>query len=222
MSIPALTYIAHGLRFVSLLALMAMATPAAAAQGPPQNFAVHETPRSLPEIHFQDSRGTTLRLADFRGKVVLLNIWATWCGPCRREMPTLDRLQAELGGSDFEVVPLSIDRAGIKVVREFYADVGVRHLPMYNDKSGKASRGLGVVGLPTTLLIDRAGRELGRLIGPAEWDSPEMVAFIRKQLERTSRIHTPAAARVPTAAGLAEDEHSPPRRHALPAGKIEP
>ena len=148
----------------------------------PLNFAVRERPTPLPEIQFMDGAGQRRALSDFRGKVVLLNIWATWCGPCRREMPTLDRLQAELGGPDFEVMALSIDRAGINVVRKFYAEVGVEHLAMYIDSSGKAARELGAVGLPTTLLIDREGREIGRLVGPAEWDAPEMVAFIRNRL----------------------------------------
>ena len=148
----------------------------------PQNFAVHEMPKPLPEIQFMDGAGQQRALSGFRSKVVLLNIWATWCGPCRREMPTLDRLQAEIGGPDFEVVALSIDRAGIEVVTKFYAEVGVKHLAMYIDSSGKAARELGAVGLPTTLLIDREGREIGRLVGPAEWDAPEMVAFIRNRL----------------------------------------
>jgi thiol-disulfide isomerase/thioredoxin len=154
-------------------------TQGAAAAVTSQNFAIHETPRPLPEIRFEDSEGQPRTLADFSGKVVLLNIWATWCIPCRKEMPTLDRLQAELGGPDFEVVALSIDRAGPEVVRKFFGEIGIKHLALHIDASSKAMFTLGVVGLPTTLLIDRESREVGRLIGPAEWDSPEMVAFIR-------------------------------------------
>ncbi len=112
-----------------------------------------------------------------RGKVVLLNIWATWCTPCRKEMPTLDRLQTALGGTDFEVVALSIDRR-MDAVRKFFAEIGIQKLAMYLDSSAKATRQLGAVGLPTTLLIDREGREIARLIGPAEWDSPDIAAFI--------------------------------------------
>jgi thiol-disulfide isomerase/thioredoxin len=143
---------------------------------------MHEAPRPLPEISFEDGSGRTLSLADFKGKTVLLNIWATWCVPCREEMPTLDALQAELGGPGFEVVPLSIDRAGPRVVRKFYAETGIRHLGLYIDASVRASFVLRTVGLPTTLLIDSEGRELGRLVGPAEWDTPEMTAFIGKHL----------------------------------------
>jgi hypothetical protein len=101
-------------------------------------------------------------------------------------MPTLERLQAELGGPDFEVVALSIDRNGLSVVQEFYEELGLRELGMYVDTSGKAPRELSALGVPTTLLIDREGNELGRLAGPAEWDSPEMVAFIRGYIEQQS------------------------------------
>lgn len=161
--------------------LFALAQPASAGETP-QNFAVHETPKPLPEIRFEDGDGQPRALANFSGKVVLLNVWATWCIPCRKEMPTLDRLQAELGGPDFEVIALSIDRAGPEVVRKFFGEIGIEHLALHIDASSKAMFTLGVVGLPTTLLIDREGKEVGRLIGPAEWDSPEMAAFIRTHI----------------------------------------
>jgi thiol-disulfide isomerase/thioredoxin len=164
----------------ALLALAVSIQPAGAQA--PTGFAVHESPRPLPEVQFENGQGEAMSLADFRGKVVLLNIWATWCAPCRREMPTLERLQAELGGADFEVVALSIDRKGLSVVKEFYEELGLRELGMYVDASGKASRELSALGVPTTLLLDRESNELGRLAGPAEWDSPEMVSFIRGYL----------------------------------------
>ena len=163
-----------------------IATPLATTQEAPPNFIVHESPRSLPEVAFRDGDEGTVSLADFRGKVVLLNIWATWCSPCRREMPTLDRLQVQLGGPAFEVVALSIDRKGASAVRSFYSEVGIRNLAVYIDSRGKSARALGMIGLPTTLLIDRDGREVGRLIGPAEWDTPEMVAFLRSRLPEKS------------------------------------
>jgi len=146
---------------------------------PPQNFKLHDAPKPLPEITFRDGSGKGLSLAAFRGKVVLLNVWATWCGPCRREMPALDRLQAKLGGPGFTVAALSIDRKGIEVVRPFYKEVGIRNLAIYISSSGKATGQLAVTGLPTTLLIGRDGRELGRLVGPAEWDAPKMVEFLK-------------------------------------------
>jgi len=112
-----------------------------------------------------------------------VNVWATWCVPCREEMPTLDALQAELGGDDFEVVALSIDRAGSQIVRRFYDEIGVTNLNMYVDQTMLSMTALRTVGLPTTILIDAQGRELGRLVGPAEWDDPEMVSFLRSFIE---------------------------------------
>ena len=169
-------------RAVAALAMAAVAPVAAAAQDPTQHFLRHDQPMTMPEIRFEDDRGRAVTLANFKGKVVLLSIWATWCGPCRREMPTLDRLQAQLGGPDFEVVALSIDRQGIKVIEQFYKELKINHLAMYVDTSGKVVRDLNVRGLPTSLLIDRSGRELAWMIGPADWDSPVSIAFIRSYL----------------------------------------
>lgn len=167
---------------VAFLGVLLALTQAASAVEPPANFAIHETPQPVPEISFEDGNGQPRTIADFSGKVMLLNIWATWCVPCRKEMPTLDRLQAELGGPDFEVVTLSVDRKGPEAVTKFFEEIGIKRLALNIDTSSKAMFSLGVVGLPTTLLIDREGREVGRLIGPAEWDSPEMVAFIRDRI----------------------------------------
>jgi thiol-disulfide isomerase/thioredoxin len=170
------TFIAAFLGAVAWLSL-----PLSAAETPP-NFAIHDAPKPVPEISFENGDGEARTLADFRGRVVLLNVWATWCLPCREEMPTLDRLQAELGGPDFEVVALSIDRAGPEVVSGFFAEIGIENIGLHIDPSGKALFALGIVGLPATLLINREGDEIGRLIGPAEWDSPEMIEFIRSKL----------------------------------------
>ena len=164
--------------------LLVAGTAIASAQPLPKNFILHEAPKAIASIAFEDEQGRPRSLTEFRGKIVLLNIWATWCGPCRREMPSLDRLQGLLGGTDFEVVALSIDRAGLDPVRKFYADVGIRNLAIYVDRSGKATRDLGTVGVPATLLIDRDGRELGRLVGPAEWDEPDIVRFLKRFIER--------------------------------------
>ena len=142
-----------------------------------------EQPRPVPELRIQDDQGHDLTLADFRGRVALLNVWATWCVPCRQEMPTLDRLQARLGGKDFLVMALSIDRKGAEAVRGFYREVGVEKLAIYVDPSGKGSRSLAIPGVPTTLLIDRKGREVARKMGETQWDSPEMVSLV----ERTMR-----------------------------------
>ena len=107
-------------------------------------------------------------------------------------MPTLDRLQAKLGGPGFEVVALSIDRGGIARVKEFYTEIGISNLAIYVDTSGRAASEFGIFGLPGTLLLDREGREIGRLTGPAEWDSSEMMTFLKT-------IITPAAKILPSA-----------------------
>lgn len=156
--------------------------PAITASKQGEVFSPLPEPRMLPDISFSDGDGQSVKLSSFRGKVVLLNIWATWCPPCRKEMPTLDRLQAKLGGPDFEVVALSIDRGGPFVVSTFYSEIGIRALRIYVDKTSDAATGLGVTALPVTLLIDREGREIGRKIGPAEWNSPEVVTLIQGYL----------------------------------------
>jgi thiol-disulfide isomerase/thioredoxin len=149
----------------------------------PQGFALHDTPKPVINVRYETEDGSRGEMEDFRGKVILVNVWATWCVPCREEMPTLDALQAELGGDRFEVVALSIDRAGSPVVRRFYDEIGVTNLRMYVDKTMLSMTALRTVGLPTTILIDAQGQELGRLVGPAEWDEPEMVSFLREFIE---------------------------------------
>lgn len=152
----------------------------------PLELSVFDQPRDAPEIRFLDEHGQDLSLADFRGRVVLLNVWATWCVPCRREMPALDRLQAKLGGNEFLVIPLSVDREGVAAVKRFYQDLGLQKLEIYADPSGKGSRALAIPGVPTTLLIDRQGREIARKMGAAEWDAPEMVARIERTIHGQS------------------------------------
>ena len=147
------------------------------------SFTPLDKPRPLAEISFTNGNGRALSLADFRGQVVLLNICATWCAPCRKEMPTLDRLQTTLGGPDFQVVALSIDRKGREVVEPFYKELGLSALGLYHDVQGNVLRAFNVVGVPTTLLIDQQGREIGRVHGPAEWDSEEVVTVIRRYLD---------------------------------------
>lgn len=166
-------------RAIAMLAATLAAISHVAAADPPQNFVIQEPPQPVPEIQFKDTGGQSHSLAELHGKVVLLNVWATWCIPCRKEMPTLDRLQAALGGSDFEVVAVSIDRGGPEVVKKFYAEIGVQHLALRIDVLSQVLRALGTPGLPMTLLIDRQGLEIGRLLGPSEWDAPETIAYFK-------------------------------------------
>ena len=142
------------------------------------NFALSEAPTRAPEISFSDADGNQLTLADFEGRVVLLNLWATWCAPCVHEMPTLDRLQAQLGGEAFEVLALSIDRGGAGEVLPFFAEHGLDHLNVYLDPAGGAPSAFDVIGLPTTVLIDADGLVVGQYTGPADWDGADAVALM--------------------------------------------
>ena len=159
---------------LSTLAIALMAKPAFAR--PP--FILEGDPVTLLSPPFEDGAERNLMLSDFAGQVVLLNIWATWCPPCREEMPALDALQRKLGGPDFAVVPISIDQDGIDVARTFYQEIGIRDLGLYWGEDVRVQLAFAAFGLPTTLLIDRKGRELARVFGPARWDKPAAVAQI--------------------------------------------
>ncbi len=185
--------ISGALAFVALMKISMVVSAAGALQtsadvvaspksSPPKlsfSFSIYDKPRPLPGFSFMGEDGRALTLADFRGKVILLNVWATWCPPCREEMPTLDRLQARLGGADFEVIALSIDQEGVGVIRDFYRSIGIKALRVYVEPTNQPPPALNVRGLPTTLLIDGQGREIGWKAGPAEWDTPEVEALIR-------------------------------------------
>ncbi|MCW8309072.1 TlpA family protein disulfide reductase [Acidiphilium sp. PA] len=140
------------------------------------------TPKPLQTFKFSDASGHPLSLADFHGKFVLLNIWATWCVPCRKEMPTLDRLQAKLGGPHFEVVPVSIDTGGLAAVKKFYAEIKVEHLGIFLDPSGSAMQLLNLEGVPTSFLINPDGKQIGRETGGAVWDTPSVIRFLKHQV----------------------------------------
>lgn len=142
--------------------------------------------RTLPDLRFVDGADAPRALADFRGRVILLNLWATWCVPCRKEMPALDRLQAALSGPGFEVVALSLDRGGSPAVKSFYEELDLRSLRIYADQNGDALGKLGSVGIPLTLLVDRDGRELWRVVGLREWDQPAEANRIRSHLAQSS------------------------------------
>jgi len=147
--------------------------------GEMQNFTLHKAPQAVAGITFKDAAGREMSLADFRGRVVMLNLWATWCAPCRREMPDIDALQAKYGGDKFVVVALSQDRKGVEAVRDFYAEIGVKNLEIFIDQKARSTRKLRAPGLPTTLLLDKRGLEIGRLIGPANWNSADAHGLIK-------------------------------------------
>ncbi len=137
-------------------------------------------PRALPELRFLSAQGVETQITAFRGQGLLVNLWATWCGPCVAEMPALNRAQAALTAEGVKVLALSSDRGGRDVVERFYGERGVTHLGVWLDPRGAASRALGVRGLPTTVVVDRNGLEVARLEGAAEWDMPEMLARVRR------------------------------------------
>lgn len=154
------------------------------ATGAMATFVFKPTPEPMPDIQFVNGSGTQVSLASLKGKVVLLNVWATWCGPCREEMPALDKLQAELGSDKFEVVALAIDKTGVEGARKFLSDIKVQKLAVYADPTAKEGTKLRVIGMPTTILIDKEGREVGRLIGPAHWDSADAKRLIEAQMKQ--------------------------------------
>ena len=143
-----------------------------------QNFTPAEKAEPAPKLEFRAKDGKALKFSDFAGKIVLVNFWATWCGPCIREMPSLLRLQKSRGGDDFTVIALSQDLRGWPIVAPFLKKNELGDLPIYVDPKTAISRGMQIKGLPTSVLLDRQGRELGRLAGHAEWDSPEALALI--------------------------------------------
>jgi thiol-disulfide isomerase/thioredoxin len=146
-------------------------------------FALAKGPKPLPELAFTDAEDKPVTLAAYKGKTVLLNFWATWCAPCVKEMPSLDRLQAEMGKDRFVVLPLSLDGPSRPKVAPFYADRKLTNLGIYFDKGKKVLGALDVSVLPTSILIDAQGRELGRLEGDADWDKPEALALMKAAVE---------------------------------------
>ncbi len=151
----------------------------AMATGPLAAFVVKPQRPAVADLAFADGDGKPLKLSDWRGKVILVNLWATWCAPCRKEMPALAELQSKLGGKDFEVLAISIDRKGAAASSAFLDEAKATVLKLYVDPSSKALGALQAIGLPASVLVDRDGREIGRLLGPAEWNAPEAEQLIR-------------------------------------------
>lgn len=138
-------------------------------------------PKPVPAFSFTDAKGATRSLADFQGRLVILDFWATWCEPCRVEFPALDALQEKLGGKGLAVVPVSLDRGGFPAVDKFYQSTKIRSLDRYLGATALSGQ-LGLRGLPTTLIVDAAGREIGRVEGTLPWDDPAIVAQLEKLL----------------------------------------
>src|SRR6201995_2854518 len=165
-----------GRRLLLAAGLTSFSLPALADLGPDllkgslTKMTLAKPPKPLPEFAFTDADDKPLKLADYKGKVVLVNFWATWCVPCVKEMPSLDRLQAEMGKDKFLVLPLSLDGPSKPKVAPFYADRKLANLGIYFDKGKKVLGALDISVLPTSVLVDPEGREIGRMEGDADWD----------------------------------------------------
>jgi len=150
---------------------------------------VAKSPLKVPDLAFQDASGKPLTLANWRGRTVLLNLWATWCVPCRKEMPALDALQQKLGGSDFQVVAVNIDTRDPDKPKAFLKELGIDKLAYYADPTAKTFQDLKAIGrafgMPTTMLVDRQGCEIGTIAGPAEWAGDDAVKLIQAALGKS-------------------------------------
>jgi thiol-disulfide isomerase/thioredoxin len=146
-------------------------------------FIKHPTPKDIAAFSFADGIGNPKDLSNWKGKVVVLNLWATWCAPCRKEMPELSKLQKLLGSADFEVVALSEDLKGAAASAAFLKEQGTDNLALYVDPKATALAALQSAGLPTTVLIDRNGKEVGRLLGPADWASEDAQKLVKAVID---------------------------------------
>ncbi len=146
------------------------------------NLIVHDEPVAVPAIQFIDAAGQTRTLADYRGKVVAVHFWATWCFPCRDEMPTMDAMQREIGADRLAVLPLSVDRDGPEIVSAYYQDHELTTIPVLVDEKMKSARALKVNGIPYTIFVDREGREFARVLGDRDWSDPEVLGIVRKMV----------------------------------------
>src|SRR5215469_16817488 len=169
-----------------LLAASGLGTAAESKSDTPDHtklgeFVPASQPFPAPEISLADSSGQTIELADLRGKPVVVNLWATWCEPCLREMPSLERLQSRLG-ERIAVLAVSEDRGGDKAVEPFVAKLALKSVKIYIDPKSDVGHAFAVRGLPTSVLIDRDGRVLGRVEGAAEWDSPKILGLLEPLL----------------------------------------
>ncbi len=160
-----------------------IATAEALREGDMNKLIFASTPKSAGETVFTDAQGGAHTLAEYQDQVVLVNFWATWCAPCRKEMPTLNALQAELGGEDFQVVTIATGRNDVSAIKRFFNGAGVTHLPVLLDPKSALAREMLVLGLPMTILLNRDGQEIARLRGDADWASESAFAVLDKIIE---------------------------------------
>jgi thiol-disulfide isomerase/thioredoxin len=150
---------------------------------------VAKSPLRVPDLAFKDADGKPVTLEQFRGRTVLLNLWATWCVPCRKEMPALDALESKMGSPDFQVVAVNIDTRDPDKPKAFLKEIGVKRLAYYADADAKVFQDLKSIGrafgMPTTMLVDREGCEIGTIAGPAEWASEDALKLIKAALGKS-------------------------------------
>ena len=167
---------------LALVANAGWADPAdlsALREGDMRKLVLHSEPMAASEIGFIGADGSEMTLADYEGRYVLVNFWATWCAPCRKEMPQLAALQQELGGDDFEVVTIATGRNPRPAMERFFDEIGVDNLPLHTDPRQALARSMGVMGLPVTVILNPQGQEIGRLQGDADWASDSAMAIIQ-------------------------------------------
>lgn len=193
----ALVYMALALGAIAAIAFVTLRNPAtvvssadmsaaaALRTGDMKKLNFHPAPRAVSEKPFVTPDGGEMTLADFEGKVVLLNFWATWCPPCRKEMPMLEEIARDLGGDEFAVVTLATGRNAPPAIEAFFEEIGVEALPQYRDPQQDIARDMVVLGLPITVLIDREGREIARLTGEADWSAESARAVLAEVIAAT-------------------------------------
>lgn len=148
--------------------------------GDMKKLVIHKAPRDRIEKAFQTADGSDMSIADFAGKVMVVNFWATWCPPCRKEMPYLDALKGEIGGDDVDVIAIAMDRASVGKIEDFYASIDAAHLEILREPSLRIGTEAGILGMPVTIILDREGREVARLQGEAKWDGPDAKDMIAR------------------------------------------
>jgi thiol-disulfide isomerase/thioredoxin len=153
------------------------------AVGPMKRLLVHKQPLPLPEFTYSDDKAATRSLNDAKGKITVLNIWATWCAPCLSEMPSINRLKARLGGAALEVIALSVDKSGIERPRKYLRDIQANALEIFNNPDPKLPGLLRIESYPTTIIVGRDGREIGRIAGAVDWDSQEVTKLLEAALK---------------------------------------
>lgn len=171
---------------LSLGAIPASATDLSAAaalrEGSLQKLGFHDAAKDVSPLPFTAADGVEETLADYRGKLVLLNFWATWCAPCRKEMPALDQLAAAYGDQGLVVLPVATGHNPLPAIRSFYEKAGIQSLPLRMDGKGAMARDMGVLGLPVSILISPEGKEIARMTGDAEWFSPSAQSIVAELL----------------------------------------